>query len=167
MVLYLLPKGRQFITWVGGVCSNAAGLLLDTVSIHWVHVCERISHNPLCCSHCPSQVLSVLFRAAAILYWHTETEDAFCCGSAEVCSRLKGSPSHLWLLRKSSLCWTFFTRWHVFKLWCEHKVVYLFYLLPVYKEGSMLCVVDPLQSPHNEPPGHAGVQDQVVWTSSP
>lgn len=49
----------------------------------------------------------------------------------------------------------------------EHKVVYLFYLLPVYKEGSMLCVVDPLQSPHNEPPGHAGVQDQVVWTSSP
>lgn len=34
MVLYLLPKGKQFITWVGGVCSNAAGLLLDTVSIH-------------------------------------------------------------------------------------------------------------------------------------
>lgn len=119
MVLYLLPKGKQFITWVGGVCNNAAGLLLDTVSIHWVHVCERFSHNPLCCSHCPSQVLSVLFRAAAILYWHTETEDAFCCGPAEVCSRLKGSPSHLWLLRKSSLCWTFFTRWHVFKLWCE------------------------------------------------
>lgn len=49
----------------------------------------------------------------------------------------------------------------------EHKVVYLFYLLPVYKEGSMLCVVDPLQSPHNESSGHAGVQDQVVWTSSP
>ena len=52
---------------------------------------ERTPHNPLCRLDHTGQVLPVLCSAAPVP--HCCTEDALCCGSAEVCQKLRGESS--------------------------------------------------------------------------
>lgn len=92
------PRGKrlkQFVSQVDGVCSytTSSPRTSNLAIICRVQWWEWTSHNTLCCFHHLGQVLSLLCSAAPVPHCCTQTEDAFYCGSIEVCKELRRESS--------------------------------------------------------------------------
>ena len=97
--------------WVGGVCSDTPGPLLDPASIYWGQIWKRAPHKPMCYSLGPSLFLLGLCSCCTTLsQWSRGCSLLWLCRSSWVAKRRVQHVSASW----GSPSWAFFTRRDVF-----------------------------------------------------